>query len=160
MLFPHPALGWSYSSVRPERDSTSIAIDQGTGRGGKPLSIGFQSTPPVFSLDPFAFFIHHAGLEHCRGAFPVKLDPAFDLRLRHFVVAADALGNFAGNRFNIGRHRLSIHRLEPHIISQLLLTLRRDGSLLPNSKRPTYEAVFGDRMIAEAPVPPPFSLRV
>jgi hypothetical protein len=72
---------------------------QFTGRG-----IGFQSAPPVFPLDPFAFFIRHARLEHCRCAFPVKFDPAFDLGLRHFVVAADAFANFASYRFNIGRH--------------------------------------------------------
>jgi len=89
------AVAVKLSSVRSERDSTSIVINQGIGRGGKPFSIRFQSTPPVFCLDPFAFFIHHARLEHCRGAFPVKLDPAFDLRLRHFVAAADAFGNFA-----------------------------------------------------------------
>jgi hypothetical protein len=39
----------------------------------------------------------------------MKVDPAVNLDLRHLVFVADASGDLASDRFDVGRHRLSIH---------------------------------------------------
>jgi hypothetical protein len=93
-------------------------------RSQKPFAVGFLAPAPVFAFDPFALFIHDACLQHCRGTLPMKIDPVFDLDRWHFTVATDACGDLTSDRFDVGRHRVSIHLSETDIINQFLFPLR------------------------------------
>src|SRR5580658_6411609 len=115
-MIPNRGYGFRARAVaRPRRQALcACAGNDGGGfcRERQSLPVRFQSAAPVLAFDPVAFFIHHAGLEHGRGAGPMQIDPGFDPALRHVAVAAEAGGDLARQRFDVGSHRRSVRLFE------------------------------------------------
>jgi hypothetical protein len=68
-------------------------------RGSFP--VGFQTVAQILAGYPFTGLVHHPGLQHRRGAWPMQIHPCRDLRFRHALASANPRRHLAGERLDI-----------------------------------------------------------